>query len=66
MRNMMEYQTNKQKVRLGNLQKTKREYNHPAVSGYITPSGKFWKRYYNKKVRQSSDLKTYKHCNYFY
>ena len=48
----MEYQKNKQKVRLGNLKKTKREYNCPAVSGYITPSGKFWKRYFNKKVRK--------------
>ncbi len=27
------------------------------ISAYIKPTGKFWKRYFNKKVRQGKDHK---------
>ena len=27
------------------------------VSAYVKPSGKFWKRYFNKKVRKGGDYK---------
>jgi hypothetical protein len=41
---------NKLKVFIGNKKKTKD--NHQSY--FVKPAGKFWKRYFNKKVRQGS------------
>ena len=30
----------------------KEKYEVPYISGYVKPTGKFWKRLFNKKVRQ--------------
>lgn len=40
------------KVYLGNKRKTRIRLNYQYQSFYIKPSGKFWKRYFNKKVRK--------------
>lgn len=48
---------NKLKVFIGNKRKTKNNLNHPAQSYWVKPSGKFWKRYFNKKVRNGEEHK---------
>ena len=50
---------NKLKVRLGS--KSKRNIKHQSY--WIKPSGKFWKRLMNKRVRQGA---TYKKINFWY
>jgi len=41
----------------------KKELKHNGwFSGYVKPSGKFWKRYFNKKVRNG---KQHKRGNWF-
>ena len=49
----------RRKVRIGQMKKTLGVY----ASYYIKPSSKFWKRYFNKKVRKGA---TYKRGNWFY
>ena len=48
---------NKLKLILGNLKKTKNNTGTPCQSFFVKPSGKFWKRYFNKKVRQGGEYK---------
>lgn len=48
------------KIRLG--KKRERTRLGGWASGYIKPSGKFWKRYFNKKVRKGMP---HKRGNYF-
>ena len=48
------------KIRLGKKKETKR--NGWWHSYYVKPSGKFWKRYFNKKVRNG---KQHKRGNWF-
>lgn len=50
------------KVYLGNKRKTRLRLNYRYQSFYIKPSGKFWKRYFNKKVRKGL---RYKRGNWF-
>lgn len=33
------------------------------AQGFVKPTGKFWKRYFNKLVRKGA---THKRCNWFY
>ena len=40
------------KVDIGNTRKTKLRLNYNAQSYWVKPSGKFWKRYFNKRVRK--------------
>ncbi len=47
------------KVRLGS--KSKPRIKHQSY--WVKPAGKFWKRYFNKKVRNG---KPYKRTNFFY
>lgn len=48
------------KIRLGKKKETKR--NGWWLSYYVKPTGKFWKRYFNKKVRNG---KQHKRGNWF-
>ena len=48
----------KLKITIGNLKKTKADYQ----SYYVKPSSKFWKRFFNKKVRKGAE---YKRGNWF-
>lgn len=50
------------KVYLGNRGKTTRNTGQPWTSSWVKPSGKFWKRYFNKKVRKG---KRHKRGNWF-
>jgi hypothetical protein len=43
------------KLRLGKKREFKR--NQGWISSYIKPSGRFWKRFFNKKVRQGLQYK---------
>lgn len=46
---------NKLKVFIGDLKKTKRNLDgYPAQSYFVKPSGKFWKRFFNKRVRKGA------------
>lgn len=42
----------KLKVYIGNTRKTKHNLNYAHQSYWIKPSGKFWKCFFNKKVRK--------------
>jgi len=44
------------KVRIGKKKESHRHGKH--VSYYVKPSGKFWKRFFNKKVRKGEVHKT--------
>lgn len=48
---------NNLKVNIGNKKKTKDRLDHPAQSFFVKPSGKFWKRFFNKKVRKGEQHK---------
>lgn len=50
------------KVVLGNKKKTKETLDYPAQSFFVKPSGKFWKRFFNKKVRKGD---VHKKCNWW-
>lgn len=52
----------KLKVTVGNLKKTKLNLNTEAQSYFVKPSSKFWKRFFNKKVRKGAE---YKRGNWF-
>ena len=54
---------NRLKVRIGDLKKTKELSNNPAQSYFVKPVGKFWKRFFNKKVRKGSP---HKKTNWWY
>ena len=43
------------KLRLGKKREFKR--NQGWISSYIKPNGRFWKRFFNKKVRQGLQYK---------
>lgn len=45
------------KVHIGNRRKTKKRLKYSAQSFYVKPSSKFWKRYFNKKVRKGDTHK---------
>lgn len=45
----------KEKLKLGKKGEMKRWGGW--ISSYVKPSGKFWKRYFNKKVRQGKPHK---------
>ena len=47
----------KLKVYIGNKRKTKKNLNYAYQSYFVKPAGKFWKRYFNKKVRKGADHK---------
>jgi hypothetical protein len=47
---------NRLKVKLGTLKQTYTELG-TFQSYYVKPSGKFWKRYFNKKVRKGAEHK---------
>lgn len=49
---------NKHKLRLGDKSKGRQGFR----SNYVKPSGKFWKRYFNKKVRKGE---VHKRGNWF-
>ena len=53
---------NNLKVFIGNMKKTKDKVGL-WQSYYVKPSGKFWKRYFNKRVRKG---KIHKRDNYWY
>jgi ABC-type transporter lipoprotein component MlaA len=48
---------NKLKVYIGNKQKTKDNLEYAMQSYFVKPAGKFWKRYFNKKVRKGAQHK---------
>ena len=52
---------NKLKVFIGTRTKSKKELKYQSY--WVKPCGKFWKRYFNKKVRKGAD---YKRCNWWY
>ena len=52
----------KLKVYLGNKKKTKINLNYSAQCYFVKPASKFWKRYFNKKVRNGGE---YKKQNWF-
>jgi hypothetical protein len=45
------------KVNIGDLKKTKDRLGTPSQSYFVKPSGKFWKRFFNKKVRNGEEYK---------
>ena len=47
---------NKLKVYIGNKKKTKDNLNYAMQSYFIKPCGKFWKRYFNKKVKNIKEV----------
>jgi hypothetical protein len=47
----------KLKVYIGNKRKTKQNLNYAYQSYFVKPAGKFWKRYFNKKVRKGAEHK---------
>jgi hypothetical protein len=47
----------KLKIYIGNKRKTKKNLNYAHQSYFIKPASKFWKRYFNKKVRKGSEYK---------
>ena len=47
---------NKLKVYLGNAKKTEK-LSYKWQSYFVRPTGKFWKRYFNKKVRKGAEYK---------
>jgi len=49
---------NKYKIRLGD----KDRFQETFISSYVKPTGKFWKRYFNKKVRKGE---IHKRTNWF-
>ena len=53
---------NNLKVFIGNMKKTKDKVGL-WQSYYVKPSGKFWKRYFNKRVRKG---KIHKRDNFWY
>ena len=48
---------NKLKVFIGNKKKTRDNLDYEAQSFWVKPAGKFWKRYFNKKVRKGAEHK---------
>ena len=48
---------NKLKVYIGNKCKTKQNLDYAHQSYFIKPASKFWKRYFNKKVRKGEQYK---------
>lgn len=52
----------KLKVYLGNEKKTTK-LSYKYQSGFVKPTGKFWKRLFNKQVRKG---KPYKKTNWWY
>ena len=49
-------------VYIGNKRKTKLKTKQLWVSWWVKPAGKFWKRYFNKRVRKG---KRHKRDNWF-
>lgn len=50
------------KVYIGNKRKTKENLDYAYQSYFVKPAGKFWKRYFNKRVRKG---KVHKRDNWF-
>lgn len=48
---------NKLKVHIGNKRKTKVNLGYSAQSYFVKPASKFWKRFFNKKVRKGATYK---------
>jgi len=51
---------NRNKLKLGNENRFEKGWK----SGFVKPSGKFWKRYYNKRVRKGAIHKRDNHYEY--